>query len=135
MGTSRRRVSRGWSWIRGVCVAALTAAIGLAVLAPLEDVYGPGILYWLRGPARPPSDVVVVAIDRATMEWAAEKSGQPELPRVLPRALHAGLIDALAADGARAIVFDLLFAAETKDDESLSDAIHRAATPPPENPE
>ena len=128
MWTRKRRVSRGWSWVRGAYVGALTAAAGLAFLTPLggdlEEVYGLGALLQLRGPAAPPPDVVVVAIDRAS----AESLGLPPPPRLWPRAVHAKLVDSLASRGAKAIVFDLLFAEDRSEDDKdgLAEAMRAA---------
>src|ERR1700674_3071274 len=110
MWKTLHRSRRGWSWLRGVRVVALTAAVGLAFLTPLggdlEEGDGVGALLQLRGPTAPPPDVVVVAIDRAS----AESLGLPPPPRLWPRAIHAKLVDSLASRGATSIVFDLLFA-------------------------
>ena len=115
--TVRHGVRRGRSWIRGARVAALSAGVGLLFLTPLvgdlEEVYGVGALLQLRGPTAPPPDVVLVAIDRAS----AENLGLPPPPRQWPRALHAKLVDSLASRGAAAIVFDLLFAEDSKEDD------------------
>src|SRR5258706_15782947 len=128
MWMRRRGHKRGWSWVRGAYVGALTAAAGLLFLTPLggdlEEVYGAGALLQLRGPAPPPPDVVIVAIDRAS----AESLGLPPPPRPWPRAFHAKLVDALAARGAKAIVFDLLFAEDRSEDDKdgLAEAIRAA---------
>ena len=124
----RREHRRGWSWVRGAYVGALTAAAGLLFLTPLggdlEEVYGVGALLQLRGPAPAPADVVVVAIDRAS----AENLGLPPPPRLWPRAIHAKLVESLASRGAKAIVFDLLFAEDRSEDdkEGLAEAIRAA---------
>src|SRR5258708_1424915 len=128
MWTKRRTIQQGFSWRRGTWVALLTAAAGLIMLTPLggdlEEVYGVGALLQLRGPAPAPSDVVVVAIDLAS----AESLGLPPPPRQWPRAIHAKLVDALASRGAKAIVFDLLFAEDRSEDDKdgLAEAMRAA---------
>ncbi|MCA9972427.1 MAG: CHASE2 domain-containing protein [Anaerolineales bacterium] len=65
--------------------------------------------------------VTIVAIDDAALDaygrWDA-----------WPRTLHAALIERLDAAGARAIVFDVVFAAETAADAALAAAITQAGT-------
>jgi adenylate cyclase len=87
-------------------IAALAAVIGLlgvlrapAFVAPIEA----RILDWhakVRGPLAPPADVTVVAID------------EPSLQRVghwpWPRAVTAGIVERLAAGGARVVALDLM---------------------------
>src|SRR5262245_32588411 len=101
MATSRQRFWRGWSWLRGARIAALSAAAGLAFLAiggDLEEDYGLGSLFQLRGPTPAPADVVIVGMDRAS----AESMGLGLPPRRWPRDVHARLTDVLAAHGASA---------------------------------
>jgi adenylate cyclase len=123
----RRQSLSGWSWLRGLRVAALSAVAGLAALSPLggglEETYGLGTLFRLRGPAAAPADVVVVAIDRAS----ADRLGLPAPPRRWLRTFHADLVEALDKAGAKAIVFDLLFAEEggATEDEELAVAMRR----------
>src|SRR6266700_850170 len=125
MWTGRQTVRRGWSWLRGTYVGALTAAAGLLFLTPLggdlEEVYGLGALLQLRGPAPPPPDVVVVPLDRAS----AERLKLPASPRLWPRALHAQLIDSLVSRGASAIAFDVLFTEDRggEDKDGLAEAM------------
>src|SRR5262245_1401175 len=121
MWTKGRRIGRCVSWLRGVRVAVLTAVAGLAFLSPLggdlEEVYGLGSLFRLRGPASVPSGIVLVAMDRA--------SEQRFGPTPWPRTRHAELVRLLGERGAKAIIFDLVFAREGKasEDGGLSDAI------------
>src|SRR5882672_7201411 len=103
---------RGWSWLRGVRVASLTVAAGFISLAlfggELEEVYGVGALFRLRGRAPTPPDIVVVAIDHAS----AVAFGFPGPP--FPRSYHAQLVTKLAQYGARAIIFDVTFLKESE---------------------
>ena len=59
----------------------------------------------MRGPAIAPDNVVVVAIDQPS----AVQMGLSIMPRLWPRDIHAQLIDKLVQEGARAIIFDLVF--------------------------
>src|ERR1700733_15482424 len=77
-----------------------------------------------RGASKAPG-VVVVAIDDKTF---------PELRRQwrFPRRLHASVIDRLAADGARAIAYDVQFTEPTdkRDDLDLYESSARSKTSP-----
>ncbi len=79
------------------------------------------LLFLIRGPLAPPRDVVIVAIDEASF-------GDVKFQWPWPRRLHAKLVDRLRADGARVIVFDVLFpeASSRSDDEAFARAIRRA---------
>jgi CHASE2 domain-containing sensor protein len=106
-------------------VALVAGAAGVAVRTT-------GVLGWLgrdtvdarfslRGPQRPPSDVVIVAIDNDTLG---------ELPRYpFSRQLHARVLDNLRAAGARLIVYDVAFDRPTSSaaDEALFEAARRSA--------
>lgn len=72
--------------------------------------------------ASPPANIVIVAIDQASVE-------QLGTPLPWPRRVHAALVGALASAGARTIVFDLVFdepASTAEDDGILREAISRA---------
>jgi adenylate cyclase len=71
----------------------------------LEEDTGLGLLFKLRGPIRPPSEAVVISIDKDS----AEQLNIPENPDKWPRSLHARLVDALAKAGAAVITFDVHF--------------------------
>jgi len=125
MATRWQTFWRSWSWFRGARVAALSAAAGLVALSPLgggfEEDYGLRPLFRVRGPSAAPSEVIVVAIDRAS----ADRLGLPVPPRRWLRTFHADLIEALEK-AAKAIVFYLLFAEEggAVEDEDLATAMH-----------
>ena len=112
----------------GLGMATVLAAVlfELTPLAPvLEEDVGLGWLFRLRGPRPPPVDVVVVAIDGES----ARALGQSPQPAQWPRALHAGLIDALSGAGVRVVSFDLSFqtpARDASDDRALAAALARA---------
>ena len=128
MWTWKPKASGAWSWLRGVRVAAISAAAGLLALSPLfgglEEDYGLRALFRVRGPVPAPPEVVVVAIDRLS----ADRMGLPVPPRRWPRTVHAELIDTLTKAGAAAIVFDLLFIEEgnAAEDEALAAAMRRS---------
>lgn len=108
-------------------VAGLLAALLLTApgVADLEQRIGLQWLYYLRGARPAPQAVAVVAIDAK----AAQQLGLSLKPGDWPRAIHARLIDELANAGARVIVFDLTFAASSKqaeNDAQLATALRRA---------
>ncbi|HKY93722.1 MAG TPA: adenylate/guanylate cyclase domain-containing protein, partial [Kiloniellales bacterium] len=96
-------------WIGFIVALLLGAAFGAAQLTPwgrdlMQEVEG-RTLDWrfrLRGPAPPPGDVVILAIDDASL---ATLGRWP-----LPRARWAEMLDRLRAAGARTVAFDLLLA-------------------------
>jgi adenylate cyclase len=88
-------------------VAAAAVAIGLAPYA--TGLFGSLELntidtrFEIRGDERAPGDLVVVGIDQRTLE-------EVNVKWPYPRQYHARVIDRLAADGAKVIAFDVVFA-------------------------
>jgi adenylate cyclase len=110
----------------GLLVGILGAVLGATPLGyELEENYGLGWLFSVRGPKAAPPEVVVIALDRK----AAEELGLSGMPREWPRALHAELTETLAQAGAAVIVFDLMFdrgSADADHDARLAAALERA---------
>ena len=71
----------------------------------LEEQIGLPWLFKLRGEIPAPRDVVVVSID----QQSARALGLPAKPRKWPRDLHGRLVENLAAHGATAVGFDIIF--------------------------
>ena len=94
------------------------------VVHDLEEDVGLGLLFKLRGPRKPPANVVVISIDRES----AERLKVSPNPDRWPRSLHAELIRNLVREGARVIVLDIYFIEPRSgtEDASLAAAIHRA---------
>ena len=88
-----------------------------------EDV-GLDLLFKLRGIQQPPTEAVVVSIDRDS----AENLKIPDNPDKWPRSVHARLIDTLVQGGAKAITFDVHFIEPkvAEDDQLFEQAIRRA---------
>lgn len=83
----------------------------------------------LRGPVEPPDDLVIVAIDDLSMEDFRTRYGYPY---PWPRGFHGELIQQLSADGARLIVFDVVFEGESanpEEDRFLAEAIEQSQAP------
>ncbi len=90
----------------GILIGALGILLSFSPWGQaLEEHYGLKLLFHLRGKVEPPSEVVVVSLDSAS----AKALNLPEQPWKWPRSLHARLVDRLAAEGALAIGFDLVF--------------------------
>lgn len=95
---------------RASAFGLLTGIIGLFLsLLPigssLEENFGLGWLFELRGVQAPPSEVAIVSIDKAS----AETLNLPDEASRWPRSLHGQLIRILHRHGARIIAFDMLF--------------------------
>ncbi|HEY4300048.1 MAG TPA: adenylate/guanylate cyclase domain-containing protein [Candidatus Didemnitutus sp.] len=80
----------------------------------------PEALRRLAGRDRPTSDVVLLYLD----EDSARLLNQSPTAQ-WSRALHAQLLDHLTADGARAVMFDMVFDTESADDPAFAAAIAR----------
>lgn len=71
----------------------------------LDRDVGLRVMYLLRGPLPPPSDVAIVNMSKR----ASDRLGLPSDFGDWPRALHASLVERLTERGAAVIVFDVLF--------------------------
>ncbi|MEO1774851.1 MAG: adenylate/guanylate cyclase domain-containing protein [Pseudomonadota bacterium] len=111
----------------------------------IEHGWGLAALYTLRGPVPAPEGALIVALDDLGAEWLAFVADDPgpasrrleaclsaedrrRLVAVtdtlqLPRAIHACLIDALAARGAQVLVFDVVFRLSREGDRALAEAL------------
>ena len=114
---------------KALLLGLFTGMLGiLASLIPfvldLEEKAGLDWLFSLRGARTPPSDVVVVAVDKPS----ADTLELPVEPEKWPRRLHAQLIDRLVEAGAPVIALDIFFAEarDAADDAALAAAIARA---------
>ena len=90
----------------GIGLGAIFAVLALSPIgAALEEAVSLPWLFKMRGAVEPPSNVVIVALDKRS----ADRLGLPAHPREWPRSVHGKLIKELRARGAAAIVFDLKF--------------------------
>ena len=80
----------------------------------------------VRGPETPPANIVIVAIDNASLQEMNERKLASEFP--FPRKYDAKVIDRLREGGARVIAIDLQFTQQTNEteDNELIEAIGRA---------
>jgi serine phosphatase RsbU (regulator of sigma subunit) len=90
----------------------------------LEEDTGLGLLFKLRGPLEPPSDVVVVSIDKQS----SDELDLHNNPDKWPRSLHARLTENLVKEGARVIAFDVHFIEPriAEDDKLFAESIKNA---------
>ncbi len=106
----------------------VTCVVFLVMVFPatdfLEERYGLGLLFTLRGSRTPPPDVVVISIDKES----AEKLNFPDDPDNWPRSVHAQLIERLQKEGSAVIVFDLFFKGSraNRDDKLFARSIRNA---------
>lgn len=87
----------------------------------LEEDVGLRWLFAVRGPLKPPPDVVVVTIDKGS----AQQLGLDTREWPPPRHVHAGVVRALTSRHVSAIVMDIRFEKHRSptDDDDLADAI------------
>jgi adenylate cyclase len=104
----------------GLLIGILGAIAGLTpASAYLEESWGLGLQFTLRGVRIPPPDVVIVSIDKAS----SEQLQVSDEPADWPRHLHAALIQALHRLGAALTVFDVVFDRERSDQEIMAQAM------------
>jgi adenylate cyclase len=116
-------------FIGAISAGLLTGISGLVLsLLPfglyLEEEVGLYLLFNFRGTREPPSEVLIVTIDKVS----AEKLKTSANPEKWPRALHAGLTENLAKRGASVIAFDIIFdeARSEEQDRLFATAIENA---------
>jgi serine phosphatase RsbU (regulator of sigma subunit) len=115
--------------IKAVILGLVVGILGL-LISPfqfamnLEEDTGLGLLFKLRGPLEPPSDVVVVSIDKQS----SDELDLHNNPDKWPRSLHARLTENLVKEGARVIAFDVHFIEPriAEDDKLFAESIKNA---------
>ncbi len=114
--------------ITTIILIALLAGMIATVLAltdtgtELEEDIGLATWFRLRGPRRPPNDIVIVNLDRVS----ASHLHLPNRPDRWPRSIYAKLVEALSRSGVSAIVFDMIFAEPRAGDKAFAHAIKQA---------
>ncbi len=112
---------------KAITLGLLTGLLGILVSLSdygigLEEDFGLGFLFELRGKRQPPPEVVVISLDRRS----ANSLNLPPDPRKWPRSYHARLIEKLTHDGARVIYFDMVFKDRGQGDALFARAIQKA---------
>jgi len=116
-------------FLKAIITGLLVGAVGVTgVFFPfgfdLEENIGLDIMFRLRGPRTPSSDVMIVSLDKTT----ADILQLPSNPYKWPRSLHANLIENLAQKGASIVAFDMMFnePGDIEQDDLLAKAIRKA---------
>ncbi|MGA1870040.1 MAG: CHASE2 domain-containing protein [bacterium] len=104
--------------MKALLLGLFTALVSFIIFAlffglHLEENFGLGLLFKLRGRREVPSEVIIINIDRAS----SYKLNLPDRLHEWPRSLHAHLIENLAQEGAAVITFDIIFDEERDRDE------------------
>ncbi|RMG40714.1 MAG: adenylate/guanylate cyclase domain-containing protein [Candidatus Dadabacteria bacterium] len=104
-----------------IAAVILHAAVFLSPWGERLEMQAVDFWFNLRGPLKPPGDIVLVALD----EDSYEELGVP-MNQAWPRSLHARLLKRLARAGAKRAVFDVLFLGQSEDsgaDSELAQAL------------
>jgi adenylate cyclase len=110
-----------------IAVAVLAAGVGVLGYAThvlrRTELQTIDARFSVRGPRRPPSNIVLVAIDPATFQELTNRNMSSEFP--FPRRYDAEVIEHLREDGAKVIAMDIEFTHRTdpRDDDALAEAI------------
>ena len=115
-------------WLAVVVAIAVGAGIAVDLTRGLQtlELASVNLRFAVRGRQPRPRGIAVVAIDAATFD--ARASGGLGLQWPFPRSVHGRLIDRLAADHARAIVYDIQFTEPTtpRQDNALIESVRHA---------
>jgi CHASE2 domain-containing sensor protein len=113
-----------------IAVAVLAAGIGVAAYAThllrRSELQTIDARFSIRGAQKPPSNIVLVAIDPATFQELTNRNMSSEFP--FPRRYDAEVIEHLRLAGAKVIAMDIEFTHRTdpRDDDALAEAIAQA---------
>jgi adenylate cyclase len=117
-------------WTQGGLFGAFIGVFAIAVaFVPFATAWQERLeldwLFTLRGPVAPPSNIVIVGMDKQSADYL----GLSPQPTEWPRSLHGRLVDELVRRGVSLIVFDLAFVRPQTADEDMhfAGAIARAA--------
>ena len=119
-GSPKVRSAAGAAWVVAIVLVSTIVAMIVSWRAPGLNLYARDRLMQARGRISPPDDIVIVAIDEASI---ARYGRFP-----WPRALTSRVIDTIAATQPKAIAIDVLYTEPTTpaDDTAITDAIKRA---------
>lgn len=108
------------AWVIAIVLVSTLFAMIVSWRAPGLNLYARDRLVQARGPVAPPDDIVIVAVDEASM---ARYGRFP-----WPRESMARLINTIVSAQPKAIAIDVLYSEPTtpSDDTALADAIKRA---------
>lgn len=119
-GSATIRKVTNAAWVVAIVLVSTLFAMIVSWRAPGLNFYARDRLMEARGPVAPPDDIVIVAVDEASM---ARYGRFP-----WPRDSMARLVDTIASAQPKAIAIDVLYTEPTTppDDAALADAIKRA---------
>lgn len=126
MSMRRRRVLGCLKCGRMPLVIALSGLLLnlLPALTPVQERFDLGLLYRLRGPEKPPEDIVIVGIDHES----ALRLQTPNDPQSWPRRLNAEVIRNIQASNAELLAFNVFFfspSPDPDDDRIMAEAMRQ----------
>jgi len=126
MSVRNRQVLAGFWFGRAPFLIGLSGLLLslLPALSQLEEGFGLGLLYRLRGAEQPPEEIVIVGIDHES----ALRLQTPNEPQSWPRRLNAKVIQNIQASDAELLAFNVFFfsaASDPSDDREMADAMSR----------
>ncbi|HEV7860474.1 MAG TPA: CHASE2 domain-containing protein [Pyrinomonadaceae bacterium] len=115
----RRRISRS-AWLIAIVLASMAAGMMCVWLAPGLDAYARDVLMRSRGPVAPPDEIVIVAIDEASIARFGRFPWS--------RDLTARAVETIASAQPKVIALDVLYSEPSTDanDAALAASIERA---------
>lgn len=135
----RTAISHHWrSALSGVCIAIAAGAVGFNLgIVNLWERDVQSLFFELRGPLKPPEDIVILAIDAESLAQGQYYLEDPERYAALKpieswpwqRQAYGQVIERLMDAGAKAVVLDVLFPAPSAygeaDDEAFAKVLKR----------
>jgi len=119
-GSPKLRDPSSAAWVVAIVLFSATLATFVSWRLPGLNLYARDRLMQARGPISPPDDIVIVAIDEASIARYGRFPWQ--------RSLTTRLLDTIAAGQPKAIAVDILYTERTTqtDDTALADSLKRA---------
>jgi two-component system phosphate regulon sensor histidine kinase PhoR len=119
-GSSKIRHANRAAWIIAITIVSTMVGMIVSWRAPGLDLYARDRLMQARGPLSPPDDIVIVAIDEASISRYGRFPWQ--------RGLTARALDAISSTQPKAIAVDILYSdpTESTEDATLADSIRRS---------
>src|SRR5215813_4139758 len=119
-GSATIRKATNGVWVVAIILVSTVFAMTVSWRAPGLNLYGRDRLMQARGPIAPPDDLVIIAVDEASI---ARYGRFP-----WPRSLTTRALDTIASAQPKAIAIDILYTESTSktEDAALADSIKRA---------
>ena len=118
-------------WAAGLFLVAAMVLLGILSLTPLLETLelkNYDLMMYLRGSLAPPEDVLIVAIDQTSLDEFARLG----LSWPWPRAIYGELVQILSQQGAKVIIFDVVFdvpSANSVQDAAFAQAVVQSRMP------